>query len=215
MVGAQICKLQGNLPCCSEDEDELSKKTALPSLAQHVLSLTDVLTPQLKHEPQPSTIAMAPKQQQQRDSVGFRVPIVYRHFFLNLEPISALAGAFYNQFRQARYLQLLDAASAPDTDVSVPLSTSVAMSQLANMYLFFALNEAIVLRSTADLRVWRAVLLVLLLADFGHLWSMRALGGRVYWDAAAWNAGDLGNVPWVYAGATMRMCFLAGVGLDQ
>lgn len=139
-----------------------------------------------------------------------RLPLLYRIFLLTLEPISALVGAYFTHFQQAHYLTLLDAAAAPS---QVPLSTSVAMSQLSNMYFFFALNEAIVLRSTSDARVWRAVLLVMLIADFGHLWSMRGLGHRVYWDVTSWNAGDLGNVPWVYAGATTRMCFLGGVGL--
>ncbi|RFU74997.1 nadp-dependent alcohol dehydrogenase [Trichoderma arundinaceum] len=141
-----------------------------------------------------------------------RLPLAYRLFFLSIEPISALVGAFYAQFRQRRYLELLNSASAPPEHV--PLGTSVAVSQLANMYFFFALNEALVLRSTSDLRVWRAVLLVLLIADFGHLYSMKELGPGIYYDVTGWNAGDIGNVPWVYAGATLRMCFLAGVGLS-
>jgi hypothetical protein len=141
-----------------------------------------------------------------------RFPLAYRLFFLYLEPISALVGAFYTHFRQQRYLELLNSPTAPP-EHHVPLSTSVAMSQLANMYFFFAINEALVLRSTRDLRVWRTILLVLLIADFGHLYSMKELGPEVYYNVAGWNAGDIGNVPWVYAGATMRMCFLAGVGL--
>ncbi|EHK41466.1 uncharacterized protein TrAtP1_004950 [Trichoderma atroviride] len=140
-----------------------------------------------------------------------RLPLAYRLFFLYLEPVSALVGAFFTHFRQQRYLELLNSASAPAR--LVPLSTSVAMSQLANMYFFFAINEALVLRSTSNLRVWRAVLLVLLIADFGHLYSMKELGPGIYYNVMDWNVGDIGNVPWVYAGATMRCCFLAGVGL--
>lgn len=156
---------------------------------------------------------MAPSQPQPQ--TGFALPFLYRFFFLVLEPISALAGAYFCHFRQARYLELLDAPSAAVSTVGgVPaLGTSVAMSQLASMYLFFALNEAIVLRSTGDLRVWRAVLTVLLLADFGHLYSIRGLGPSIYYNVLGWNAGDLGNVPWVYTGATLRICFLAGVGM--
>lgn len=139
------------------------------------------------------------------------LPLAYRLFFLFLEPVSALVGAFYTHFRQQRYLELLNNASAPAGQV--PLSTSVAMSQLANMYFFFAINEALVLRSTLDRRVWRTVLFVLLVADVGHLYSMKELGPDIYYNVTGWNAGDVGNVPWVYAGATMRLCFLAGVGL--
>lgn len=155
---------------------------------------------------------MAPATQQRQ---GFNVPLIYRLFFLILEPISALAGAYFNHFRQSHYLELLDSASAPANAASLPLSTSVAMSQLANMYFFFAINEALVLRSTWDVRVWRTVLFVMLVADFGHLYSMKALGPRIYYDVLGWNAGDMGNVPWVYAGATLRICFLAGVGMGD
>ncbi|KAM0436671.1 hypothetical protein ACHAPT_002380 [Fusarium lateritium] len=150
--------------------------------------------------------------QQKPAQVAFRIHFIYRLFFLVVEPISALVGAYYSHFRQETYLNLLNSASAPSI---APLSTSVAMSQLANMFLFFALNEALVLRSTADLRVWRTVLFVLLLADVGHLYSMRELGAEIYWDVAGWNVSDLGNVPWVYLGMTMRLCFLAGFGLGE
>ncbi|KAJ3479783.1 hypothetical protein NLG97_g8232 [Lecanicillium saksenae] len=156
---------------------------------------------------------MAPAQQQQ---TGFALPLIYRFFFLVLEPISALVGAYFCHLRQARYLELLHAPSAAAALAGAagpPLGTSVAMSQLANMYFFFALNEFVVLRSTGDMRVWRAVLFVLLLADLGHLYSMKELGAQVYYNVLGWNAGDLGNVPWVYAGATLRICFLAGVGM--
>ncbi|VUC31992.1 unnamed protein product [Clonostachys rosea] len=154
---------------------------------------------------------MALKQAQ----VGFQLPVVYSIFFLFVEPISALVGAFYCHFRQTRYLELLNFTSAPQAGESVPLSTSVAMSQLANMYLFFALNEAFVLRASPDIRIWRAVLLVLLIADIGHLYSMKDLGFQIYYNVGNWNAADWGNVPWVYMGAVLRLCFLGGIGLGK
>ena len=147
---------------------------------------------------------------------GLLLPLPYRLFFLLLEPISALLGAYFCHLRQAHYLELLQHAPHPASeDAIVPLGASVALSQLSNMYFFFALNEAIVLRSTWDLRVWRSVLLVLLIADFGHLYSMKELGWDIFYDVSRWNVGDLGNIPWVYAGATMRICFLSGVGLGE
>ncbi|KAM0324407.1 hypothetical protein ACHAQA_008189 [Verticillium albo-atrum] len=143
---------------------------------------------------------------------GFNLPPAYSLFFLVIEPISALVGAFYAHFKPEEYLKLTHAATAPAT---LPLGTSIAMSQLANLYLFFALNEAIVLRATADLKVWSAVLFVLLLADIGHLYTVRALGPDVYYNVSSWNAIDWGNVPFVYFGAAMRLAFLSGVGLGN
>ncbi|KAI1451056.1 hypothetical protein F5Y02DRAFT_14027 [Annulohypoxylon stygium] len=136
------------------------------------------------------------------------LPLAYRAFFLIIEPISALVGAFYAHFRQREYLALTCHASPP-----LSFGLSIIMSQLANLYLLFALNEALVLRSTGDLRVWRTVLFVLLVADFGHLYSIALHGSWMYWDARRWNAIDYGNVPFVYLGASMRIAFLAGVGL--
>lgn len=155
---------------------------------------------------------MAPQEQQ---SVGFSLPLAYRVFFLVLEPLSATAGAYYAQFRQRDYLVLTHAASAPASTADVPTATSIMLSQLANMYLYFALIEALVLRSTADLRVWKTVLFVLLFADVGHLYSVKALGLPHYWNVAQWNLIDWGNIAFVYLGAAMRLAFLADVGLGR
>ncbi|KAL1863872.1 hypothetical protein Daus18300_008021 [Diaporthe australafricana] len=166
---------------------------------------------------------MAPQHQQQLAGPS-QFPIAYRLFFLYIEPVSALVGAFYAHLRQRDYLLLTHAASAPPLLLqvagaapAVPTGTSIVLSQLANLYLLFALNEALVLRSTPDPRVWRAVLFGLLVADLGHLWTVRPLGLGVYlpWNFARWNAIDWGNIPFVYLGASMRAAFLAGVGLGD
>jgi hypothetical protein len=44
---------------------------------------------------------------------------------------------------------------------------------------------------------------------------MSELGTGIYWDVKSWNASDWGNVPWVYAGMTLRVCFLMGFGLGE
>ncbi|KAL1857505.1 hypothetical protein VTK73DRAFT_8078 [Phialemonium thermophilum] len=145
-------------------------------------------------------------------TVSLSLPLPYRLFFLFIEPISALVGAYYAHFRQNDYLRYTHSASAPQP---IPLGTTVVLSQLANLYLFFAINEAIVLRSTADIRVWKAVLLCLLIGDLGHLYSLRPLGLSIYADIQRWNPIDWGNIAFVYLGASMRIAFLAGVGLGK
>ncbi|WQF76786.1 hypothetical protein CDEST_01800 [Colletotrichum destructivum] len=148
----------------------------------------------------------------QRMRMGLAIPRLYRVFFLGIEPVSALIGAYYAHVRPDDYLHLTHAVSKPDV---IPQGTSIVLSQLANLYLFFALNEALVLRSTSDLRVWKTVLFVLLVADIGHLYTVRSLGPEVYYNLLKWNAIDWGNVPFVYLGASMRVAFLAGVGLTR
>ena len=147
------------------------------------------------------------------NAVQAGVPFLYRCFFLYIEPLSTIIGGYYSLLEQQTYLDLTHAPSAPLT--GIPTSTSIVLSQLANLYFLFALNEALVLRSTADLRVWRTLLFGLLLADFGHLSSIHPLGLQMYWDVFKWNAIDWGNIGFVYAGAATRICFLLGVGLPS
>ena len=123
-------------------------------------------------------------------ALGFKLPIFYRLFFLLIEPISALVGAYYAFFGQDEYLKLTHAGSKPS---EIPLGTSVALSQLANLYLFFAINETLVLRSTTDLRVWKTVLFCLLIGDIGHLYTVYPLGLDIYWSVWRWNAIDAGS----------------------
>lgn len=146
------------------------------------------------------------------------VPLPYRLFFLYVEPISALVGAYYAAALPDTYLAYLSPTGPTHISPETPTATLISLYQLANLYLLFALNEALVLRSTRSRRVWRTVLFALLVADFGHLATMVPLGVEkgmwaVFGNAAAWSAMEWGSVGFVYAGASMRMAFLAGVGI--
>lgn len=143
------------------------------------------------------------------------VPWPYILFFHYIEPIATLIGAYYAQFRKHDYLLLTHASSAPLLGSTLPASTSIVLTQLANLYAMFAVNEALVLRVTNDMRVWRAVLFGLLLADLGHLYSVAELGNGIYWDIVGWNSIHWGNIAFVYCGAATRICFLLGIGLSE
>ncbi|KAI9803717.1 MAG: hypothetical protein M1833_000629 [Piccolia ochrophora] len=160
----------------------------------------------------PVILAAKPLEAYMAQKGAFKLPIAYRSFFLLVEPISALAGAFYAYMHPSLYLQLTHSPSAPSS-LDVPLSTRIVLTQLSNLYLLFAINEALVLRSTRDLSVWRTVLACLLVADVGHLYSFKDLGLDIYWDLSQWTAMTWGSIGFVYAGAAMRLAFLTGVGL--
>jgi hypothetical protein len=142
-----------------------------------------------------------------------QIPPAYRFVFLYLEPLSILTGAVYAAFFQSVYLDLTHAASAPGPSASVPISTSIVMTQLANLYLGLAFLEASVLRATDDVKVWKVFLIGLLLADVGHLYSVLPVGSEIYWAYWRWNAIDWGNVAFVYFLAVTRICMLLGIGL--
>lgn len=141
-------------------------------------------------------------------------PFIYQLFFLWIEPVATAAGAFMAQFQQYEYMQMTLQTTAQSI-LGVSTAQSIILTQLANLYFVFALNEALVLRSTNDRNVWKVFLLSLLIADFGHLYSVRAVGIEVYWQFWDWNAMYWGNLGFVYVGAMMRSAFLLGLGLDD
>jgi hypothetical protein len=134
------------------------------------------------------------------------IPLLYRLFFLYIEPVATAVGAYYAALDQRAYMHLtLPSASGSLLGTSISTRESIVLYQLANLYFVFALNEALVLRATSDVRVWKVFLFGLLLADFGHLASVAPVGLDVYYRF--W-----GNLGFVYVGALMRSCFLMGVG---
>ncbi|XP_014552951.1 hypothetical protein COCVIDRAFT_108928 [Bipolaris victoriae FI3] len=142
------------------------------------------------------------------------IPGFYRFVFLWIEPCSILLGAVYAACFQTTYLDLtMHAPSAPDA--LVPIPTKIVLTQLANMYLGLAFLEASVLRATPDVKVWKTFLIGLLLADFGHLYTVLPLGAQIYWSFWDWNAIDMGNIPFVYMLAVTRICLLLGVGFHH
>ncbi len=150
------------------------------------------------------------------------IPLVYRLFFLYIEPVSAIVGAFYAGWQPAQYLAYLTTSSASSSlpAIDPDTSTTIALQQLANLYVLFAINEHFVLSSTASLRTWRTLLAGLLVADFGHLLTMVPMArergyGEVFGRFWAWDAMLWGSVGFVYAGASMRTAFLLGVGLGR
>ncbi|KAA1466635.1 hypothetical protein DENSPDRAFT_46886 [Dentipellis sp. KUC8613] len=143
----------------------------------------------------------------------------YRLFFLWIEPLSALAGAYYAALRPTEYLHDLIAPTIVGRDgptaAVLDIPTHMTLYQLANLYLLFALNERLVLSSTSSLTTWRRLLFCLLVADFGHLATMAPAGKEIFWNVWRWNAMAWGSVGFVYLGATLRTCFLLGLGLKE
>lgn len=158
------------------------------------------------------------------------VSVGYQLLFLYVEPLSVLVGAFYAAVRPSYYLDQIHIPSAPSVLLAqvssdpfdptvlagaVPLGTETALRQLGSVYLLLALNEFLILRFTSDLRVWRMLLLTMLIGDFGHLWACRGLGSEYYWQWWAWNAMGWGNIAFVYLLAIARIAFLLNVGVNR
>ncbi|KAF7303372.1 hypothetical protein MIND_00565100 [Mycena indigotica] len=105
------------------------------------------------------------------------IPLPYRLFFLYVEPILALAGAYYAASQPAAYIHDLSLPSLHLLAMPLSAQSAIVLLQLANLYLLFALNEHLVLSSTASLKTWRRLLFVILVADF----VLGECGFRVCW----------------------------------
>ena len=139
-----------------------------------------------------------------------KLPLWYTLFFLYIEPFSTLVGAYFGCIQQQTYLELTHARSFQN---GISTGVAIVLFQLGNLYLMFALSEALVLRSSREVKVWRAVLIPMLIADLGHLYSVSPLGLDAYWSVLQWNSIDWGNIGFVYVGACTRTAFLLGFGL--
>ncbi|MCJ1456859.1 hypothetical protein MMC28_007225 [Mycoblastus sanguinarius] len=144
---------------------------------------------------------------------GTEIPLLYRFLFLYFEPLGATFGTLVNLFDPVRYLQSL----SPTATASAysPLTQPI-YDQLAAHLLFFAWSQAIVLRSTSDTKVWKAVLFGMFLCDVLHLFaSYRVLGAGIFFDPGRWRWEEWVNFIMLYGPGGLRLAFCAGVGLGE
>ena len=142
-----------------------------------------------------------------------RIPLPYRLLFLYVEPVCALFGAIINLVSPITYLLSLSPNATPST--YDPL-TSPIYAQLAGHLLLFTWLQAVLLRSTDDLRVWKIVLAGIVLCDLLHLWgSAQLLGLRGFVDPRAWRLEEWVNFVMLYGPGAMRVVFCMGWGLGE
>ncbi|KAL6712734.1 hypothetical protein ACLMJK_009672 [Lecanora helva] len=141
------------------------------------------------------------------------IPRIYRILFLYFEPAAAFGGVVINLFDPIQYLQSLSPAASSST--YSPLTQPI-YEQLAAHLLFFAWSQAIVLRSTNDTRVWKAILFGMFLCDVIHLFaSYRILGAEVFMNPTKWRWEEWVNFVMLYGPGSLRLAFCAGIGLGR
>ena len=135
---------------------------------------------------------------------------LYRFLFLYFEPFAAFGGAVLNIFSPASYL----ASLAPHATYA-PLAFPVH-AQLAGHLVLFAWIQAILLRATASPRLWKIVLLGILLCDILHLYSdFAALGAETFFDPRLWRKEEWLTFTMTYGPGTARILFCLGVGVGE
>jgi hypothetical protein len=142
-----------------------------------------------------------------------KIPLAYRIVFLYLDPFAALGGAISAHFFPSDYLVGMSPSATAST---YSPQTQVVFDQLAATYFLFAFNEAVVLRVTSELRVWKAILFGILLCDAIHLYgSGAAMGWDAFINPWLWRSADWVNLPMLYGLGVMRLAFLFEIGFGS
>lgn len=94
-----------------------------------------------------------------------RIPFLYRLILLYVEPLMAFNGAILCLFAPALFLNTFSPYLRYRSDAQI------IYNQLGATYILFAFNQAVVLRVAKDLRVWKAIVLGILICDCVHLWA--------------------------------------------
>ncbi|KAF1949625.1 hypothetical protein CC80DRAFT_257221 [Byssothecium circinans] len=93
------------------------------------------------------------------------IPLAYRLLLLYIEPVMAFNGAVLCIFNPRLFLNTFS------PNLSYAPSNQIVYDQLAATYALFAFNQAIVLRVSKDIRVWKAIVAGILLCDCIHVWA--------------------------------------------
>ncbi|KAF2236477.1 hypothetical protein EV356DRAFT_443330 [Viridothelium virens] len=137
------------------------------------------------------------------------IPLAYRILLLWFEPLAAFNGALLCLFSPSTFLRTF-------TVLPYVAASQVIYDQLAACYVLFAWNEAIVLRYSQDLRVWKAIVLGILVCDMVHLYaSWHALSTEVFLRPWLWRAEEWVNHALLYGPGAMRVAFLMEVGFGK
>lgn len=141
--------------------------------------------------------------------VPSNIPSLYRILFLYIEPVAIISGAIQSFSTPTKFSNFLQ-----PTPATVPRELQIVFSYLSANYFLLAWLEAVVLRCTSSLKVWKVIQLGIFLSDAFHLYaSAVALGSNRFWDPRKWRTEDRINLGLIAGNGTVRLMFLLGVGM--
>lgn len=136
--------------------------------------------------------------------------IIFRIVMLYYEPFAAIAGAI---LVLSCPTSVLSGILPPNTSITLTPIHHFLITNIASLWLFFGVVEAIVLRLTSDLKIWSAVVGAMIFSDLGYLYARQRVvpAWNIYWRVDRWRWED-----WVNIGSTililvMRITFLLWV----
>jgi hypothetical protein len=98
------------------------------------------------------------------------IPWPYTLYFLYLDPLFAIFGTLLIIFQPVKFLTSTSPIALSQPTIAPIIQ--LLLTNIAALYLLLALNEGLVLRASGEIRVWKAVLSSLVVADVGHLYAV-------------------------------------------
>lgn len=149
------------------------------------------------------------------------ISLIYRIYFLWYEPLGALAGTYLCLFHPQRFvggtmpLPAFETFANPATgkiDVSPVLQ--LALTNIASLYVLFAVNEGILLRLTREKKLWATVIFAMVCADVGHIFAAWQIWPErlALAEVPSWNSDEWINYGTLFLGLGLRLFFLMGFG---
>ena len=138
------------------------------------------------------------------------IPAFYRFMFLWFEPFWAFNGSTMAAFLPTLYLETMAPHATYDARYQVLLD------QVAALYLLFAFNEAVVLRVTGEVKVWKAILAGIVVCDIIHIYGTAcALGSTTFFDPLSWRSYDWFNICFLFGMIPVRLGFILETGFSR
>lgn len=146
-------------------------------------------------------------------SLARSIALPYRLYFLYLDPIMALGGVYLiftdpNKFMKSTVPNTLSLDHTPIT----PLLT-LLLTNIAALYAYLAINEALILRVTTQLAVWKVVIAALVVTDVGHVYGVWAASPERmrFAELGSYTMEEMVNLGILLFGLGLRLAFLAGI----
>lgn len=143
-----------------------------------------------------------------------KIPILYRIFFLYIDPLVCLLGIYTFFFDHPIYIKNGTPRSLSSTIPNqnlTPLETFL-LSALGSYSLCIFGIQILLLHQFHDVKIWRIVMFSILLTDLGLLYTVYSVDPTAFWDVGGWTSGDWSNNGILGVVIAIRSAFLLGVG---
>lgn len=136
--------------------------------------------------------------------------VLYRTFFLFIDPIICIWGAAMDFFYPALVL------SSHIPNATLDMGHIMILKQRGGGMLNFGMISAVLLRYSQDLNIWKIVQVGIFIVDVTYCWAVyEALTTQGRLAVGTWRKEDFGSLAITGIAGLVRLAFLADIGLKK